>query len=217
MIDRASVDTRIVNLDQAPFAEFAATLEAEELTEANRFRLDADRRRFIVGRGLLRTMLAERTGLAAEHLTFLRDPHGKLFSSDVGNLAFNVSHSGNLVAVAVGTVRALGIDVEEMRHDLDLPALAHHIFTPMEIRTLSEAPPDLRAHVFFRSWVCKEALVKGLGTGLSRDPKRFEITFDGSKPAISALGAAGSDIDPAWTLELLPVPAGYAGALAILA
>ena len=217
MTDRALVATRILRLDQAPLAELAATLHAEEHAEANRFRLEADRRRFIVGRGLLRTMLAEHTKLPAESLTFRRDAHGKLVSSDVGSLAFNVSHSGNLVAVAVGAVRALGIDVEEMRRDLDLPALARHIFTPVEMQSLNEAPPAQRPEIFFRSWVCKEALVKGLGTGLSRDPKRFEVAFDGPSPAIRALGAAGGDIDPGWSLELLTVPAGYAGALAILA
>lgn len=216
MIDRALVATRILSLDQAPFAELAATLHTEERAEANRFRLDADRRRFITGRGLLRTMLAEKTGKAAESLTFMRDPYGKLVSSDIGNLAFNVSHSGNLVAVAVGAVRALGIDVEEMRHDLDLPALTHHIFTSTEMRSLVDAAPSLRAEIFFRSWVCKEALVKGIGTGLSRDPKRFEVAFDGPEPAILVSGAAGDDIDPAWSLELLAVSTGYQGALAIL-
>jgi 4'-phosphopantetheinyl transferase len=216
LTDRALVATRIHKLDQAPLAEFAATLHTEEHAEANRFRLDADRRRFIVGRGLLRSILAEKTGKAAGQLTFRRDAYGKLVSADAGSLAFNVSHSGNLVAVAVGAVRALGIDVEEMRHDLDLPALARHIFTPLEMRTLVDAPPALRAEIFFRSWVCKEALVKGLGTGLSREPKRFEVAFDRPEPAIRALGAAGDDIEPDWSLEILAVPAGYAGALAVL-
>lgn len=216
MTAQAVVATRILSLAEARFDDFAVLLEEPEHEEANRFRLAEDRRRFVIARGLLRSMLAERTGLAADAIRLQRDPFGKLVSADAGNLAFNVSHSGSLVAVAVGAVRAIGVDVEEMRADLDFLQLAGHIFTPMETSVLASAEKPRRPEIFFRSWVCKEALVKGLGTGLSRDPKRFEVLFDGGAPEIRTASPAGKDIEFGWSLELLKVPAGYAGALAVL-
>ena len=46
---------------------------------------------------------------------------------------------------------------------------------PRERRALSAAAGTAKAHLFYRLWSLKEALIKALGTGFSLDPSRFEV------------------------------------------
>jgi hypothetical protein len=57
------------------------------------------------------------------------------------------SHSLTLYAIA--RERALGIDVEYVREDLDTESIARHVFTSGEIEKLLKLPPSQRDQAFF--------------------------------------------------------------------
>lgn len=101
-------------------------------------------------RRVLATYLDEEPGT----LEIERGEQGKPELRDGGGLEFNLSHSGELVAVAVTRGRQVGIDIERI------------------------APRHGRPAAFYRDWVRHEATVKCLGVGLLADPAAARVAVE---------------------------------------
>lgn len=132
-----------------------------------------DRYRTVVADRLARNMLAEVLGCAPDDVPFAYEENGRPY---VPNSAyrFNISHSENLVAVAVHTAD-VGIDVERIREvpmamarkyfcaDENLYLFGHE---PQDTDFASVASPDVLLR-FFEIWTAKEAYLKSMGRGLT--------------------------------------------------
>ncbi|MGW4210847.1 4'-phosphopantetheinyl transferase family protein [Lentzea sp. NPDC004789] len=108
-------------------------------------------------RGLLRRLLGVDVVIAAE-------PGGRPYLPERPHVGISLSHSGELVAAAVGYGRAVGVDVEETV-EFD-PAMARRCGAP----ELVSLPADRRARELTRIWTVQEACVKALGLGLRGRP-----------------------------------------------
>jgi len=212
-----AIDLELRRCDKEDIDAWAALLTPQERARAERFRLADDRRRHILGRGLLRTMLARRLGRAPESLIFGANPHGKPTLADAGGIAFNVSHSGDYVLVAVGQAAAIGVDVEQWRPRLDVAGVGRQVFTPAELALIADAPDVQQRFRFFRQWTFKEAVAKATGLGLSLDLKRFEVAFAHDVPRLASHGVSELGTTSDWRLEAVEVEDGYCAALAVLA
>ncbi len=93
--------------------------------------------------------------------------HGKPFLPD--GPEFNISHSGNLVVLAVSK-NAVGIDAEFPTDYSE--AVAKRCFTQGEQLWLKEQGEN---GAFYRLWTGKESIMKVTGLGLSLAPKSFEL------------------------------------------
>ena len=93
-------------------------------------------------------------------------------------ISFNVSHGGRHGLIALAPGGRLGVDVEERVARPDLDGLIDTAFAPGEQADLAAVRGSRRLHMFYRIWTMKEALLKALGTGLSRDMSGFEIPAD---------------------------------------
>ena len=144
---------------------------------------------------ILRRVLALYLGEAAEEIEFARGEHGKpRLAAEPGRLAFNLSHSGELVLVAVAEGREVGVDVERLKAERDLVALAERAFDSEGAKAVRAAGGDDRTHVFYDLWTRHEARLKCLGVGLA-----------------SAAIRSSSPI----AVESLPIDPGYAAAVAV--
>jgi 4'-phosphopantetheinyl transferase len=209
------IDLELHRLDDEVIGAFTDLLTLPERARAERFRQADDRRRFIAGRGVLRRMLGRRLNRAPGSLAFGASPHGKPTLADAGEIAFNVSHSGDYVLVAVGRAAAIGVDVEQERPGLDLMGLGARVFTPAELASIAGVPDAQKSSRFFRHWTFKEAVVKAVGVGLSVDLKRFEIAIKNDAPQLISHGAVELGPVSAWRLEAVAVEDGYSAALAV--
>ena len=72
-------------------------------------------RRFVVARGILRTLLSGFTGTSAEQLRFNYGISGKPSLVDREDIHFNISHSAELALFAFSPDRPVGVDVENER------------------------------------------------------------------------------------------------------
>jgi 4'-phosphopantetheinyl transferase len=160
------------------------------------------RRQYVVARGQLRVLLGHYLQLAPELVRIDLGAQGK---PQVEGLEFNLSHSGDLVAYAFSSV-PLGIDVEQ-RRDLDGAALVKRFFTPLEWQEWQELPAADQERVFFQVWTIKEAYLKAIGTGLARSLSTIPVQL--SPPWQLRQTAAD------WQIEVLELPTGYLGAVAI--
>ena len=115
-------------------------------------------------------------------------------------LDFNISHSGELVGIAVSAHGDLGLDVQELPGP-GWERIAARWLHPDEWAVARPGPQDAGAREFTRSWAVREARCKATGLGLA-----------GFRSPSAALGTAGH-CDGVWW-RVLPLPDGYAGAVA---
>src|SRR5438874_6996463 len=85
-------------------------LSADERERMERFRFERDRRRYLMGRGLLRSLLGRYLDRAPQDLRFETTAAGKPhLVSGQGQLQFNLAHSGEYVLIAIADGREGGI------------------------------------------------------------------------------------------------------------
>lgn len=194
----------------------AHLLSTDERNRADRFRFAHLRRRFIVGRGLLRTLLGRYVQRAPEQLVFDYGPRGKpkLIAAAGDSIEFNLAHTDDAAIFAFAWGRRVGIDIERMRQLDDLELLARHNFAPVEVQTWIRLPASQQAAAFFACWTRKEAFIKATGEGLARPLDSFTVTLAPHDPA--RLVAIDGDADAArrWRLIDLELMPPYWGAVA---
>jgi 4'-phosphopantetheinyl transferase len=175
----------------------AAALSAHESRRAAALASAADRRRYMAAHGFMRAVLAHYTGIDAASLCFVEGATGKpalVPARATRAIQFNLSHSADLALCGVAHEQPLGVDIEIVRRLDDLQSLVRSSFSVGEQRQFNALDPALRHEAFFAAWTRKEAIIKALGTGLSTEPSRIEVSIDPLRPptpvAIDGSGAA---------------------------
>lgn len=179
-------------------------LTAEELDRAAKFLNPDDADGFILGRGLLRRILADCMNSDPSALRFNRNAQGKPFLEN-GGLEFNVSHSRDRLLIAVTAGRAVGVDIEFRREGLNMRSIAKRWFAPEE-QAFFENRAD-PAEGFFEIWAKKEAYVKALGVGIYKDLNTFAVPL-GEKRFCPVIGNGGK-----WFFQTLEIDSGYTAAV----
>ncbi|HEX9219967.1 MAG TPA: 4'-phosphopantetheinyl transferase superfamily protein [Gemmatimonadaceae bacterium] len=123
-------------------------------------------RRFVVARGILRSLLAGFTGTPAEKLRFAYGNSGKPVLIGRDGIQFNISHSADLGLFAFAPDRPVGVDVENERPVRRLLDVAQRFMSEDELRSLIDTSPEERNGAFLRSWVVREARLKAEGKGV---------------------------------------------------
>ncbi|QTN24625.1 4'-phosphopantetheinyl transferase superfamily protein [Rhizobacter sp. AJA081-3] len=166
----------LLDLTVEPSAEQLGGLSADEQARAARFAFERDRRRYRAAHVQLRSLLAQATRNPPASLRFSESRHGKPRLEGAIPLAFNLSHSGDVGALALAALGEIGVDVELLHRVDDLDALAQRCFTPAELSEFDRCGQDETARdtLFLHGWTRKEACLKVVGSGLSLEPASFE-------------------------------------------
>lgn len=198
----------------ARLRQLGALLSPDEQQKASRFCREQSRQQYAVSRGSLRLILSRYMMIEPQEIRFGYGPQGKPFlANDIGmTIDFNLSHSGQLVLIAIGRDRSLGIDLEQVRTATDIVALSEQCFSPDECRLLTAYPPDQKHRVFFQLWTCKEALLKATGVGL-RDIEHIEIVALPQTPSRQVQFSQRSSRQ--FSLQLIVDDPDYIAALAV--
>ena len=223
MISRDASDQ--VDLWKIPLADQDPPLESlygllspDEADRANRFVFDRDRNKFIRVRGLLRIILGQYLQIRPGLIEFRYEPGGKPHVADALNpsrLRFNVSHSGEIALIAVGTGRELGVDVEHIRRNVDLREVAARFFSPREVLELFSLPEEQQTLGFFNCWTRKEAFVKAIGAGLAFPLDAFDVSVRPGEPAVLTRIQRDPREHMQWILRDVSPSGEYAAALAV--
>jgi 4'-phosphopantetheinyl transferase len=191
------------------------SLAERERAEGFHFRMDAERH--VVGRALARMLLGHLLGVIPRELCFKYNTFGKPLLSQWQNqrrIAFNISHSGELVLVALAADREVGVDVEQIDEKTEIDAIAERFFSDREQAELARLPADRRRHAAFCCWSRKEAFVKARGDGLSLKLDQFDVSLRACDPEVQL----ATRPDPAeagrWAIRHLDIDPAYAAAVA---
>lgn len=156
----------------------SAWLCEQEAARAARFLYEGPRRRYILLRGALRSLLCDRLRCRNNDLVFESAKHGKPFVVVEGapaGIQFNMSDSGVHGLIAIAPRGRIGIDAEERSVRRDIDGLSETVFGREEQITVASAKGEQKVERFYRLWTMKEALVKALGTGLYLDVSGFQV------------------------------------------
>lgn len=143
-----------------------AALPGAEQERIARYRAPADRIRGLVGALLPRLVIANREKKPLDQIHLPRSAKGKPYHPDDPGFCFNLSHSGELVALAIGPA-PVGVDCEQIRPARDWQGIARRFFTAAERHWLASVRTGDLAQRFFELWSRKESLLKATGDGLS--------------------------------------------------
>lgn len=187
-----SLDPGVTRAEVLPLA-----LNKEELARAARIRREPIRQRYVATRNLLRTLLGRYLRVTPESLVFAEGTYGKprLAGTEPDRgLVFNLSHSGNALAVALAHDVRLGVDIESWRPIADSAALAARCLAPAELEHWNQLAESERLPAFFRLWTLKEAFCKAVGRGIALGLK--QCVFDCSTPRPQLLAWPDQDTAP---------------------
>jgi 4'-phosphopantetheinyl transferase len=209
------VDLESIGGDEARWQK---VLSSDEAIRASRFHFANHRQRFVAARALLRTILAGYLTTDPTELVFTYSKREKpsLGPAHAENgITFNVSHSGGIALYAFTRQRELGVDVEQIRRDFEVEAIARRFFSPHEQEQLAKLPAAEKIDAFFRCWTRKEAYIKATGDGLSLPLTQFDVSLDGGNT--NALVTTRPDAAEAkrWLLREVSAGAGYIAALCV--
>lgn len=203
---------------RADESRWQRVLSPDELTRASRFHSAGDRQRFVAARALLRIILAGYLTTNPKNLSFTYSQKEKpsLGPAHAGSdVMFNVSHSGGVALLAFARGREIGVDVEQVRRDFDLEAIARRFFSGSEQRELAALPAEETAEAFFRCWTRKEAYIKATGDGLSLPLSQFDVSLGaGGKNALLATRPDSSEAGR-WRLQEVIGGPGYIAAVCV--
>jgi len=199
-------------------AALAATLTPDEEARAARFRFDVHRRRYVVGRGVLRALLGAYLGARPADLRFDYRERGKpdLARPFRGSgLSFNLSNSEDLALAGFVRGGDLGVDVEYLKEMPDLEEIATRFFSAAEVAALAGVPAERKKEAFFNCWTRKEAYLKAVGVGLAAPLDSFAVTLlPGEAPRMLTLQGDAARAARWFFHHLEPQPE-FLGALAI--
>lgn len=203
------VDVFHADLDaQVPLGHL---LSPEERSWATRLRRPHHRARYVAGRGLLRSLLAERLDIDPRRVPLGTGAHGKPCLTDDSDPAFSIAHSGGDLLITLTSAGEIGVDLEQPRC-IDPLRLAVSCFSSIERDELLRLEPSTQLDAFFDGWVRKEAISKADGRGLSLDFQSFSVTL--RKPA-RVIAAPGGDSPSRWVLTELHLRPGLPAAFAL--
>lgn len=135
--------------------------------QIRRYKNEKSKKSTLAGEWLARCMLADFLGKKPWEFKILPNESGKLYCENSGGVFFNISHSEELVAVAICD-EEVGIDIEVFRPVSQ--KLIEKVCTKNELDHTSDA-----MHHFFEIWTAKEAYFKCLGTGINNLTKFYSL------------------------------------------
>jgi 4'-phosphopantetheinyl transferase len=147
-----------------------------EVRRAAAFPVPAVRAAFVAARDLLRTLVAQWSGVSPSEVTIERTEAGAPLVVGHPEVGCSISHAGAVAVVALRTAGPVGIDIEPVdRQLLDVDALLPVACTGAEGAAIRALPVHERTARFLSLWTGKEAVLKALGVGLQTDPRTVAV------------------------------------------
>jgi 4'-phosphopantetheinyl transferase len=207
-----------LNISHEELSHHVSLLSLDEKARAERFYFEKDRDHFIVGRGLLRTIISYYLKVEPAQIIFFYEEYGKpALKSELRDktFEFNLSHSKGLALYIFSWNRKVGIDVEYIHSMPDMDDFAERFFSPRESAFINSLSGQQKEIAFFKLWTCKEAFLKANGNGLTVPINEVEISLESEgSVTLEAIGEEKEQISH-WQLEIFNPVQGYQAALAV--
>jgi 4'-phosphopantetheinyl transferase len=189
-----------------------SVLDAVELAYVQRLKNESLRQRYASVHGCLRQLLARYLQESPRQIKIKKAEHGKPYLVDHPELAFNISHSGDALLIALGWNCELGVDLELCKERNSLAGLVEKCFAEEEAAYWHRLPETEKKREFYRFWTRKEAFVKATGRGLALGLNQCVINPDRSTEFLRVPESCGAAAE--WRVQDIDLGPAYCAALA---
>lgn len=159
------MDIIIVKIDDsvtwAELSGFTGCLDGARRAAINRKANDGDKINSLVSRLLLLSEIKRRTGIPERKIKLSLGTFGKPYLKNSA-LQFSLSHTRGAVCAAFGEDGELGVDIESRSRRVNERMYKRVLCEEERLKAASDED-------FIRFWVKKEAFLKRLGVGITRD------------------------------------------------
>jgi 4'-phosphopantetheinyl transferase len=180
----------------------AQTLSWLSLEERNRYKIFTSKQQanqYLLARALLRSQLSQQMpSVLPNEWVFTVDSYGKPRLADEFfqlKFRFNLSHSENLVVLAMSEGADLGVDVECIHRPVFSMSLARRYFAKSELADLRRLTEPLQVKRIAQLWTLKESYLKSNGLGVRVPLDKLEFRFEGD-------GDLSVSVSPSWVQHL---------------
>ncbi|WP_241661057.1 4'-phosphopantetheinyl transferase family protein [Thermomonospora catenispora] len=193
-------------------------LNDTERARRDRYRREADRDRFTVGVAVTRLAAGALLGVRPERVPVDRTcpgcgaPHGRPVIE--GGPQLSVSHSGDLVVVALSRGGPVGVDVEQDSGRLG-EGIVRQLLGSEEVADLRDLGAAWLRRGLLTYWTRKEAVVKATGDGLRVPLTDVRVSAPDEPPRLLSWKGR-RDLPGRMTLRTLAPGPGYAACLALI-
>ena len=157
------------------WSRLASSLDPTEARRAGRFKIEADRRSYVLAHAMRRLAVARALAVTPATLVFSSAENGKplLLEPQGQDIFFSHSHCRDAVACVVSRQGPVGIDIEAVNdQSANLDLLERFVVLPEFVDQNLGSQVD-RSRQFWFYWTAVEAYWKAAGTGLSDDNPRI--------------------------------------------
>lgn len=201
------VDVWLVNLGALPMMVVGS--EQTSASDSNSL-LNPRRDLRIRQQFFIRLLLGKYLDRPGKDIEIIKDAKGKP-SIRGETLAFNLSHSGTYLAMAISASGSIGIDIEYKRHVRRVCSLARRCFSAEEANAIGMLGESEALEAFLGRWTRTEALVKAQGDRLATSLSQIRMSY----PNQQLMACPKHWPDPAlWSLQSLVFDAPVVAALA---
>lgn len=197
--------------------EIPPSLSADERERAARLVDPTKRERFLSARLAMRDILSGYTHIFPEKIRFSYQKNGKPFienNATIPSISFNITHSTDLMLVAVSEGIQIGIDIEKVQPLSARDRIIRQYFSILDDKYYQSLPDDEKRRAFFSLWTSKEAYAKTLGTGFAASPD-FDFFKNGFFQQVSGGQVILSPRENIWFLSFEPKE-GYLSSAVVL-
>ncbi len=152
---------------------YKGLINKEDKLKADRVHRGKDNTTVLLCYTLLRLVLSGKLNKKPEDIIYRTGARGKP-EIEEGNLNFNISHTASSFAFAISENPGIGIDLEELNDSMNFVPVVKRFFSAEEAEYILGSPGESRER-FFLLWTRKEALLKGIGTGIVPHLSQIEV------------------------------------------
>jgi 4'-phosphopantetheinyl transferase len=192
------------------YARASAWLTPAEHARHGRFRRDADRDMFLLGRVMSRALVGEALAVPPTSWPWREGSHGRP-EIDIEHcpLAFNIAHSGGLVACAISWHGEVGVDIEDRRRPPIDHDLVRRCCAPAEAADVYARGGEGWQDRFLQYWTLKEAYLKARGLGIAVHLADLCFSLHADEVTLDFKGALARHDGPDWAFDLITLHADH--------
>jgi 4'-phosphopantetheinyl transferase len=180
-------------------------LSPADQARLERYRFQADRDMFLLGRAMARTLVGEALGVAPDAWEWREGPRGRpdvAHPDGAASVSFNIAHSAGVVVCAISAGGTVGVDVEHrLRPPVDARVVRRYC-APCEIADIERQGSEAWQDQFLKYWTLKEAYLKARGLGIALNLSDLSFTLGSDAIRLERLNPLSAPDDAEWAFVL---------------
>jgi len=163
------------------YLKYYSLLTDKERDRTDNFQSRIASTRFVLSRGKLKLLLSEFIGIELSSIHIKQENRNKpyLEGNEFCDIDFNISHTKDIVSIAMAKGTKLGIDSEAVEYNPYITPVSQQFFSHAEQKLVALGLRNGCCHPFYRLWTRREAFLKGIGHGIAWLEDWKETSFDG--------------------------------------